>query len=193
MANLAFMRKLSASAVLALLLAMHSGAQNRSYVARCEKFCEDSLSRLMYNRHISVNWIGGGSRRFWYTSENAEGKTWWLGDTRTGRQRRMFDTADMVSRLNALGEDMTAESFGLWNPEFNASATAFEFDSRKKRYIYDIGTGSLKEIPAKEKARRHESVRGDWKCRYSADSLFYMTASGDNLALYPTPPAAFLR
>lgn len=178
-------KELSASAVLLVLAC--TGAEAQSYMKRCEKFCEDSLGRLMYNRHIHVNWINGDSRRFWYTTEDSGGKTWWIADTRTGRKRRMFDTEDFLMKLNGLGNGKTAANLSIGNPEFNASADRFEFDCGKKRYLYDLRSRSLKEIPAK--SRKRESLdRGDYRKRYSADSLFYMTASGDNLALYPTPP-----
>ena len=69
-----------------LLTAIGGGLSARSYMARAEKFCEDSLSRCIRNGHLSANWINDGSRWFWYSSEDAEGKNWYLADTKTGKK-----------------------------------------------------------------------------------------------------------
>ena len=157
----------------------------RSYMARAEKFCKDSLSRCIRNGHLSANWINDGSRWFWYSSEDAEGKNWYLADTKTGKKKQLFDTADFFSKLNESGVKKTAEDFYLSEPEFNETATEFSFDCDKRRFLYNIRKGSLQEIPTKEKRAKHFE-HGDYRKRYSADSLFYASASGDNLAIYST-------
>lgn len=120
-------------------------------MARAEKFCEDSLSRCIRNGHLSANWINDGSRWFWYSSEDAEGKNWYLADTKTGKKKQLFDTADFFSKLNESGVKKTAEDFYLSEPEFNETATEFSFDCDKRRFLYNIRKGSLQEIPTKEK------------------------------------------
>lgn len=175
-------------AVAFILVTVAGNAMAQSYMTRAERFCEDSLNHRIYNSHISVNWINDGSRRFWYTTEGANGKTWWIGDTGSGRKSKLFDTMEMISLLNGFGLDKNEENFRLWEPEFNSSATEFAFDCDRRRFIYNIKKRTLKEIPPKEK-RRPEYGQGDYRKRYSADSLFYATAVGDNLAIYPdTPP-----
>lgn len=179
-------------AVAFILVTMAGNAMAQSYMTRAERFCEDSLSRRIYNRNISVNWINDGSRRFWYTTESAEGRTWWLGDTRTGKKSPLFNTKELLLQLKGLGVEKDEKDFRLWEPEFNSSATEFAFDCDKRRFIYNVKKRTLKEIPPKEK-RRPEYGRGDYRKRYSADSLFYATAVGDNLAIYPdTPPETVL-
>lgn len=179
-------------AVAFILVTVAGNAMAQSYMTRAERFCEDSLNHRIYNSHISVNWINDGSRRFWYTTEGANGKTWWIGDTGSGRKSKLFDTMEMISLLNGFGLDKNEENFRLWEPEFNSSATEFAFDCDRRRFIYNIKKRTLKEIPPKEK-RRPEYGQGDYRKRYSADTLFYATAVGDNLAIYPdTPPETVL-
>ena len=179
------MKKLFFMTIILLTAIGGGGLSARSYMARAEKFCEDSLSRCIRNGHLSANWINDGSRWFWYSSEDAEGKNWYLADTKTGKKKQLFDTADFFSKLNESGVKKTAEDFYLSEPEFNETATEFSFDCDKRRFLYNIRKGSLQEIPTKEKRAKHFE-HGDYKKRYSADSLFYASASGDNLAIYST-------
>lgn len=179
------MRKFFLVTIILLTATGGGGLSARSYMARAEKFCEDSLSRCIRNGHLSANWINDGSRWFWYSSEDAEGKNWYLADTKTGKKKQLFDTADFFSKLNESGVKKTAEDFYLSEPEFNETATEFSFDCDKRRFLYNIRKGSLQEIPTKEKRAKHFE-HGDYRKRYSADSLFYASASGDNLAIYST-------
>lgn len=130
------MKKLFFVTIILLTAIGGGGLSARSYMARAEKFCEDSLSRCIRNGHLSVNWINDGSRWFWYSSEDEEGKNWHLVDTRTGKKKLLFDTADFFSKLNELGVEKTAEDFYLNEPEFNETATEFSFDCGKRRFLY---------------------------------------------------------
>lgn len=85
-----------------ILVAWLSPISARSYMEKAEAFSSDSLSRHILNGSCTINWTGNDCRHFWYYTETAEGKDYFLADTRTWKKTRMFDTEELLEKLNSL-------------------------------------------------------------------------------------------
>ena len=145
--------------------------------------CLDGMSKLMKNAYLSVDWAD--KERFTYSEETSQGRDYYIVDTKSWKSRKMFETADFVSKLNNLSE-VKAEvaDFRLSNPDFDKkNPDIFRFSFKKGYYRYDIRSGELtKAEPPQRKPFRKKS--DTWYRSYTKDSLYYVTSKGHDLWVY---------
>lgn len=75
-----------------------------------------------------------------------------------------------------------------WSESGNELWYRADGDDGKSWYLANVKTGKRTRIGSTdglmEAKSNHAERSGDWRCRYTSDSLFHMTADGDNLLLF---------
>lgn len=158
-------------------------------IFKAEQFSYDTLSPLVRNEEISVDWPDG-DRFFHYSLEDSSGVRHFVVSTRTWKKEMVFDSGVMSSRIAGLLEN---ERVGVAIPDgplFIYSVT-FE-DGNPYRVIFNYGGRTFrydcrKDILEKTTPSGEHCFSGgnrDWYKNWSSDSLYYMYAAGHNLVLY---------
>ena len=143
----------------------------------------EGMSKLMKNAYLSVDWVNAD--RFTYSEETSEGREYYIVDTKSWKSRKMFETADLVSKLNNLSENkIEISDFRLSNPDFDKkNPDVFCFSFKKGYYQYDIRTGELtKAEPPQRKPFKRQSAT--WYRSYTKDSLYYIASKGHDMWVY---------
>lgn len=168
-------------------------AAQEPYMARADRFSADSLSKLMRNYSLSIEWVGDDCRQFYYSTDDAQARHYWIVDTRSWRKRPLFDSEAMVRQLSAYADSSrrpTLRDLRIFDLEFDPKdPNGFSFEYNKHRLHYDRRRELLSERPQQASDKRNTGLplrSGDWRRSYSGDSLCYVTAVGHNLVIART-------
>lgn len=146
-------------------------------IFKAEQFSYDTLSPLVRNEEISVDWPDG-DRFFHYSLEDSSGVRHFVVSTRTWKKEMVFDSGVMSSRIAGLLENeregvatpdgplfiysVTFEDGNPYRVIFNYGGRTFRYDCRK-----DI---LEKTTPSGE--HRFSGGNRDWYKNWSSDSLY---------------------
>ena len=145
----------------------------------------DSLRKLISNSYMDIKWVNG--RYFTYTPEDEkEIRTYYLVDTKTWKQVRMFDNDEFAEALNKLSSKGGADpkDLRIGSLDFDKdNACRFGFTFKKEYFKYDIRRKTLVKAQAPE---REKSFKGnkDYCKSFTEDSTCYVIAIGHDLWLY---------
>ncbi|MFA6592111.1 MAG: prolyl oligopeptidase family serine peptidase [Bacteroidales bacterium] len=165
-----------------LLLPFLAEAQN--VFAAADRFCADSLYKLIRNSSVSVTWTDKKSSAFYYYLENGENRDWFIVDTKKWTRKQLIDNEKFAGQLTAFGIKTSPEKIYLYDLTFD-KLKSFTFQKGDRAFRYEIAGGLLTELkaPAKETAKQMFSEKDYWKC-FSADSLYYVSAIGHDIYLF---------
>lgn len=145
----------------------------------------DSLQKLITNSYMDIRWVDG--RYFTYTPEDDEQiRTYYLVDTKTWKQIRMFDNDEFAENLNKISLKGGADpkNLRIGTLDFDKDdAYRFGFTFKKEYFRYDIRSKKLVKAQAPERQKSFMGNR-DYDKSFSADSTCYVTAKGHDLWLY---------
>ena len=145
----------------------------------------DSLQKLIINSYMDIRWVDG--RYFTYTPEDDEQiRTYYLVDTKTWKQIRMFDNDEFAENLNKISLKGGADpkNLRIGTLDFDKDdAYRFGFTFKKEYFRYDIRSKKLVKAQAPERQKGFMGNR-DYDKSFSADSTCYVTAKGHDLWLY---------
>lgn len=161
--------------------------------AAADRFSSDSLSGLIRNRSLSVQWPDRECRTFHYTVDKADGRHYIQVDTRTWRKRTMFDNARMAAELTRFADSAQApdaSNIRIWeiHPDRrNPADFTFRFNRQTLRYDSRSGRVSAADEQPHGNPAQMPGPRGDYRRSLSADSLCCISAIGHDLWLYTSP------
>ncbi|NKB87650.1 MAG: prolyl oligopeptidase family serine peptidase [Acidobacteria bacterium] len=154
---------------------------NRGLAAR---FTQAKMTEMVKSTYVRPRWLEG-SERFWYTWEDASGKTYWIVDPAARSKELIFDNADMARQLTLLTRDpYDTQNLPIDSIRWVNDNTAIQFDvtssedeemeeegdsqeegeSRGRRsrpekkvfhFEYDLGTGQVRELQDYEEPDDH--------------------------------------
>ena len=167
-----------------------AGPDVTDVISRAEQFSYDSLSLLVRNQEIDVDWLSG-DRYFHYSIEEASGRTHFVVDTRTWKKTMVLDCREMSERIARMQENERKDagfpdrSDNIYSIGFKeGNPYVFEFRCGDTGYRYDCRKDVLEEADVTEEAGSGFRRRTKWYRSYSADSLYWISAVGHDLVLY---------
>ena len=169
-------------------------------IAKAECFSYDSLSPLVRNASMQVDWLQG-DRYFHYRAEDSLGVHHYVVDTRNWTKKELFDPKALSGRIAGLLEnerggvapgaggiaDISSpeEPLAIYSITFeDGNPYRFEFTWHGRRWRYDAEKDVLEAAAEHEKQDAPGVKKNEWYKSYSADSLYYMSARGHDLVLY---------
>ena len=172
---------------------VYAGPTVAEAIAKAERFSYDSLSPLVRNASMQVDWLQG-DRYFHYRTEDSLGVHHYVVDTGKWKKRELFDPKALSGRIAGLlkneREGVAPREYAADEPLTVYSLTfedgnpfRFEFGWHGHRFRYDVRKDSLEMVLERE-VRNLPKIKNEWYKSYSADSLYYISAIGHDLVLY---------
>lgn len=177
--------------ILSVCIDADAGHDIFSALSRAESFSYDTLGRFVRNQDITVDWHDG-DRYFHYCMEDSTGIRHFIVDTRSWKKKEAFDNAVMARRLAGLLSDgsdghrekIDPENLGIYFQGLDGkNADIFRFMCRGQEMEYDISKDILRKSEHTVDTG-FQALSRMWHRNYSADSLYYVTACGHNMALF---------
>ncbi len=111
-------------ALVMLLTAFCYSLKAQSYMLRAERFCADTVCQYIYNLNTSIYWLGGGSRWFYYSTEDESGKKWCLADTKKCKRKYFSTKKELEKEMERLSLSEKNEYFRSRGKYYNRKYSA---------------------------------------------------------------------
>ena len=146
---------------------VYAGPTVAEAIARAERFSYDTLSPLVRNASMQVDWLQE-DRYFHYRTEDSLGVHHYVVDTRNWKKHELFDPKALSGRIAGLLENERGEvaprEYAADEPLTVYSLTfedgnpfRFEFGWHGHRFRYDVRKDSLEMVLEREpESPRHE-------------------------------------
>lgn len=157
---------------------------------RAQKIGDDSISRLIKNRNLLVDWLDKEGRFIHYEiAGNTESENiHYLFDSKRKQKTALFDNQKLCELLTPYArEDRKPLKGKVYVQEMKIAdgGKNVRFTYNEKRLAYNIASGTLAECDADDvMPRRTFGAYPDRNRAYSADSAYYVTCWGHDLYLY---------
>ncbi len=179
------MIKINVSRILLCIFCALFGAEiyAQSLISKADKYSADSLSQLPLNQFIDLKWLS--EDYFYYTERDLSGERFvYIVSTADWEKHILFDNNELARLISEIGVHVENFKLALYSIRFNPdNLEEFSFTYKSKNFIYNWKTKSLKESASSPfKSLRRDYIRS--RKRYSADSLYWVSAVGNNLYLH---------
>lgn len=157
-----------------------------SNTRKAEKYTADSLYRYIHNAFPSVAWLEEKDDEFIYSPRIEGENRYYLVNTRSWRKKELFKEKEVYAASDALlCLDEWRERPAFIRPEFKGKDRRFfTYHYCGKKLIYDLKKKTVKEVEKEETSAPPLYVKRDYHRKYSADSLYWISAVDDDIYLY---------
>ena len=158
-----------------ILSCVISNAGETVSLADCNKLITDTF--------LEIRWVN--DRYFTYSPTEDGFRTYYLVDTRTWKQIKMFDNREFAESLNKISQGgAEPEDLRIGVLDFDKdNVYCFGFSFKKEYFRYDIRKKTL--VKAEKPVRQRDyKINHDYYRAFAADSSCYVTAHGHDLWLY---------
>ena len=154
---------------------VHSGAETPPSL--------NELGKMITNSYLDIKWVN--DRYFTYQPTEEGDRVYYLVDSKTWKQTKMFDNKEFAASLNEISKGgAEPDDLRIGSLEFDKdNPYCFGFTFKKEYFRYDIRKKTLVKAEAPEK-KKFPKNKNDYNRSYSADSTAYVTSIGHDLWLY---------
>ena len=174
--------------ILSLLPCIKVGARDISdfNTRMAEKYSSDSLYKYINNTLPSVSWLEGKDDGFIYSPRIDGVNRYYLVDTRNWNKKEIFKEKEVYDASDAfLGLDERKERPDFIRPEFKGKDRRFfTYNYRGKKLIYDLKKKIVKEAEKEKNSFPRLNAKRNFHRKFSADSLYWISAVDDDIYLY---------